>query len=65
MDACPISPRDFLNAHYVTIFKNTVTVFFKEILTENMRSILEDPGSKIYRKNLQKTLQFTQILLPL
>ena len=36
MDACPISLRDFLNAHYVTIFKTSVTIFFKENLTENM-----------------------------
>ena len=54
-----------MNAHYVIIPKTAVTVFLKANLTENMRSILEDLVSKIYRKNLQKTLQFTQILLPL
>lgn len=51
MDACTISPGDFLNAHYVITSKTAVTVFFKENFTENMRSRLEFCIENIQKKS--------------
>ena len=65
MDVCTVFPEGFLKRSLCDNPQDYNYSIFQRNLTENISSILEDLVSKIYRKNLQKTLQFTQILLPL